>query len=159
MDSPDTWRWIWLAVAVAFGVGEMLTAGSFFLAPFAIAAIVAMILAFFDVALGWQWFAFLAVAAVTFLALRPLARRLDRDYGATDVGAQRWSDRSATVLRAISEGNGAMGLVRVDREEWRAQSADGHAIPEGSQVRVLRAEGTRVVVERVDDGPRSTDAN
>lgn len=159
MDSPDTWRWIWLAVAVAFGVGEMATAGTFFLAPFAIAAVVAMVLAFFDVALGWQWLAFLGVAVVTFLALRPLARRLDRDYSTTDVGAQRWTGRSATVLQSINEGDGAIGLVRVDREEWRAQSADGHAIPEGERVRVLRAEGTRVVVERLDTAPRLMDAN
>jgi membrane protein implicated in regulation of membrane protease activity len=152
VDSPETWRWIWLAVAIAFGVGEMASAGTFFLAPFAIAALVAALLAFFDVGIGWQWLAFLAVAGVTFLALRPLARRLDRDYSSTDVGAQRWSNRRATVLEGIGEGIDSIGLVRMDREEWRAQSADGRAIPEGATVRVVRAEGTRVVVEPIDDG-------
>ena len=151
MDSPETWRWIWLGAALVFGVGEMASAGTFFLAPFAIAAVVAAVLAFLDVGLGWQWVAFLAVAAVTFLALRPLARRLDRDYSASDVGAQRWSDRRATVLRTIDAGIDSIGMVRVDREEWRAQSVDGRAIPAGTTVRVVRAEGTRVVVEPVEE--------
>lgn len=151
MDSPETWRWIWLGAALVFGVGEMASAGSFFLAPFAVAAVVAAVLAFLDVGLGWQWIAFLVVAAVTFLALRPLARRLDRDYGSTDVGAQRWTGRRATVLQAIDAGIDSIGIVRVDREEWRAQSADGRAIPAGATVRVVRAEGTRVVVEPFDE--------
>ncbi len=34
MSSPI----LWVAIAGAFGVGEMLTAGGFFLAPFAVAA-------------------------------------------------------------------------------------------------------------------------
>ena len=34
MDSPDTWQWIWLVTAVALAIGEMSTAGSFFLLPF-----------------------------------------------------------------------------------------------------------------------------
>jgi membrane protein implicated in regulation of membrane protease activity len=155
VDSPESWRWIWLAAALVFGVGEMATAGSFFLAPFAIAAAAAAVLAFFDVGVGWQWLVFLVTAGVTFLALRPLARRLDRDYQGSDVGSQRWSDRRAIVLQAIGPGVDSMGMVRVDREEWRAQSTDGRAIPEGATVRVVRAEGTRVVVELVDDdGPQ-----
>ena len=151
MDSPETWRWIWLAAALVFAVGEIASAGTFFLAPFAVAAVIAAVLAFLDVGLGWQWLAFLVVAAVTFLALRPLARRLDRDYSATDVGAQRWSDRRATVLQPIDAGIDSIGLVRMDREEWRAQSIDGRAIPAGATVRVVRAEGTRVVVEPLDE--------
>ena len=42
-------------------------------------------------------------------------------------------------------------MVRVDREEWRAQSVDGRAIPAGATVRVVRAEGTRVVVEPLEE--------
>jgi membrane protein implicated in regulation of membrane protease activity len=151
VDSPENWRWIWLVAALVFGVGEMASAGTFFLAPFAIAAVLAAVLAFLDVDLVWQWLAFLVTAGVTFLALRPLARRLDRDYSTTDVGSQRWSDRRATVLQAIAPGRDSIGMVRVDREEWRAQSTDGRAIPEGATVRVVRAEGTRVVVEPVEE--------
>ena len=153
MDSPETWRWIWLAAAIVFGLGEMASAGTFFLAPFAIAAGVAAILAFLDVGIGWQWLVFAVVSGVTFAAMRPLARRLDREMGGSAVGSERWAGRDATVLETIPGGSNSMGLVRVEREEWRAQSADGTQIPEGSVVRVVRMEGTRVVVEpkRSDD--------
>ena len=43
LSSPEVWRWIWLGAAVLFGLGELSTAGSFFLLPFAIGALAAMI--------------------------------------------------------------------------------------------------------------------
>src|SRR5690606_4830686 len=46
MGSPEFWRWVWLVAAAVFTLGEMAVAGSFFLAPFAIGAAVAAILAF-----------------------------------------------------------------------------------------------------------------
>ncbi len=39
--SSETWRWIWLGAAVAFTVGEIAVAGSFFLLPFAAGALAA----------------------------------------------------------------------------------------------------------------------
>jgi membrane-bound ClpP family serine protease len=39
-----------------------------------------------------------------------------------------------------------MGLVRVDREEWRAESVDGAVIAQGATVRVADVQGTRLVV-------------
>jgi membrane protein implicated in regulation of membrane protease activity len=149
VDSPETWRWIWLAVALVFAIGEMAAAGTFFLAPFAAGAVVAAILAFADVEIGWQWVAFAVVSAATFLALRPLARRLDRQFGDSAVGAERYRGREATVLEAIPRGLDAIGLVRVEREEWRAQSTDGSPIAAGSVVRIVRMEGTRVIVEPI----------
>jgi membrane protein implicated in regulation of membrane protease activity len=41
--------------------------------------------------------------------------------------------------------------VRVDREEWRAQSTDGSGIPMGTAVRVADVQGTRVIVAAVDE--------
>jgi membrane protein implicated in regulation of membrane protease activity len=149
VDSPETWRWIWLGVALVFGIGEMASAGTFFLAPFAVGAVGAAVLAFADVSIAWQWALFAVLSAATFLALRPLARRLDRELSPSEVGAERWRGREATVLEAIPAGHDAVGLVRVEREEWRAQSADGRPIAPGTLVRVVRMEGTRVIVEPV----------
>jgi membrane-bound ClpP family serine protease len=46
--------------------------------------------------------------------------------------------------------------VRVDREEWRAESTDGSPIPSGSTVRVADVQGTRVIVAAVDVLPPPT---
>ena len=145
MDEPETWRWIWLGAAVIFGLGEMASPGSFFLAPFAIGAVVAAILAFADVALAAQWFAFVAISLASFLALRPIARRLDAQGTTQGVGSRRLIGREGLVLTDITAS--VPGIVRIDAEEWRASGQPGHAeIPAGTTVRVAEMEGTRVVV-------------
>lgn len=145
MDSPEEWRWIWLVATAVFAIGEMATPGSFFLAPFAVGAFVASLLAFADVGVGVEWAVFLAVSIVTLAALRPIAHRLDRNALDHGVGARRLVGSRATVLQDIP-GDAELGMVRVDREEWRAQSTDGTPIPAGTVVRVAEVQGTRVIV-------------
>jgi membrane protein implicated in regulation of membrane protease activity len=145
MDSPDEWRWVWIIATAVFAVGEMATPGSFFLAPFAIGAFVAAILAFADVSVTVEWAVFLIVSIAALAALRPVARRLDLNAVDHGVGSRRLVGTRATVLKAIP-GDDELGLVRLDREEWRAQSTDGSPIPVGATVRVADVQGTRVMV-------------
>jgi len=144
MEEPETWRWIWLATALLFAFGEMASAGTFFLAPFAIGAAVAAVLAFADVGLAAEWIAFVGISAGTFAGLRPLARRLDRGEPTDGIGSKRLIGQSATVLEAIPAGE--LGLVRVHREEWRAESVDGAPVDAGLVVQVVEQRGTRLVV-------------
>jgi membrane protein implicated in regulation of membrane protease activity len=149
MDSPEQWRWVWIITSAVFAVGEMATPGSFFLAPLAVGALAAAILAFAGVGVATEWVVFLVVTVVTFAALRPLARRLDRSALDQGIGARRLTGNRGTVLRDIP-GQAEIGMVRIDREEWRAQSADGSPIPAGAIVRVADVQGTRVIVARTE---------
>jgi membrane protein implicated in regulation of membrane protease activity len=155
MDSPEEWRWIWLVAAFVFAVAEMANPGSFFLLPFAIGALVATVLAFADIGLGAEWIAFVAVSAATLVALRPIARRLDLSGEDAGVGARRLVGQTATVLAEIP-GERELGLVRIHREEWRAESLDGSVIPQGATVKVAEVEGTRVLVAPVDQLGQAT---
>ncbi len=155
MGSPELWRWIWLGVAGLFAVGEMSSAGTFFLLPFAIGAVVATVLAFAGADVAVQWAAFVAVSAVAFAAFRPLARRLDADERHEGIGARRWIGQHAKVLTEIPAGADETGLVRIGREEWRAGSLDGSAIPAGTAVRVVDVVGTRLVVWPAELDPGS----
>jgi membrane protein implicated in regulation of membrane protease activity len=150
MDEPETWRWIWLGAAVLFGVGEMATPGAFFLAPFGIGAVVASALAFADVPLAGQWAAFVAISLAALVAMRPLARRLDESGASDGIGSRRLIGKGGTVLEAIEQGQ--LGLVRIDREEWRAETADHSPLPAGASVVVTHVEGTRVVVTPKEHG-------
>jgi membrane protein implicated in regulation of membrane protease activity len=147
MDSgdPETWRWIWLITAVVFGAGEIAVAGSFFLAPFALGAAAATVFAFAGAGLAVQWGVFLGVSVASFLALRPLARRLDTNVATPGVGSHRQVGQRARVLEAI-DGEHEYGLVLLDREKWRAESQTGQVIPVGATVVVVEVRGTRVVV-------------
>lgn len=140
------WRWIWLVGAVGFGLGEIATAGTFFLLPFAIGGAVAALLAFADVNVAVQWLVFLGTSVALLAAMRPLARRLDRDGLTEGIGSKRLIGEAATVLEAIPAGPNELGLVRVHREEWRAESVAGESVASGTLVRVIDQRGTRLVV-------------
>lgn len=144
MDEPEQWRWIWLGAAVLFGLGEMGTPGAFFLAPFGIGAAVAAILAWADVPIAGEWAAFVGISLASFIAMRPLSRRLDRRGGSDGIGSRRLIGRSGVVLSDIDPDQA--GMVRVDHEEWRADSADRSPIAAGTSVVVTEVEGTRVIV-------------
>jgi membrane protein implicated in regulation of membrane protease activity len=149
MDSPEDWRWVWIIATAVFAIGEMTSPGSFFMLPFAIGALAATVLAFLEVDVVIEWLVFVGVSLAVLVALRPLAHRLNRSVDDTGIGARRLLGQAAVVLRDIPAG-GDVGLVRVDREEWRAQSTDGSAIPTGTAVRVADVQGTRVIVAAVD---------
>jgi membrane protein implicated in regulation of membrane protease activity len=153
VEDPEVWRWIWLAAAVTFGLAEVATAGSFFMLPFAIGAVLATLLAFLGVALLWQWLVFLVVSAVLVGALRPLAKRLAHNHPAEGIGAKRLIGQQGTILAEIPEGTTDLGLVRIEREEWRAESLDGTAVATGTPVRIVEQRGTRVVVAPIGPPP------
>lgn len=147
MNDPEFWRWVWLAAAVTFGVGEMTSPGSFFLAPFGIGAAAAAVLSFLGAPIALGWLVFVLVSGGSFMALRPLARRLDAaGPNPRGIGAGRLIGEHGVVLEAVPDGPDALGLVRVGREEWRAQSADNNPIPTGTSVTVIEMKGTRVIV-------------
>lgn len=143
--SAETWSWIWLVATVVFGVGEMATAGSFFLAPFALGAGVASITAFLGLPVGLEWLLFLGVSGGSFLALRPLARRLNLEGPVLGIGSHRQIGRTARVVEAI-DATTSLGSVMLGTERWRAESTDGGRIPVGAHVAVVEVRGTRLLV-------------
>lgn len=144
MDN-EIWRWIWIAAAAVFGVGEMFTAG-FFMLPFAFGAVAALPLAWLDVHPVIQLVVFLVVSIGSLLAIQRMMKRADEHQPA--VGANRFHDRRGTVTEEIDTATGR-GQVRVDTELWRA-TTDGDPIPLGTRVRVTEVRGTRLVVEPTD---------
>lgn len=154
VEDPDTWRWVWMVAAATFLIGEMAMVGTFFLMPFGIGAVAAAISAFAGAGLGLQWLFFVGVSAVAAAGLIPLGRRLDRKSPSQDgIGARRLLNQEAVVVREITSGPHGSGLVRLGREDWRAESIDGSAIGEGVVVRVVDVRGTGVVVKRLEGDP------
>lgn len=143
--SPEFWRWVWLVGAVVFGIGELSMAGSFFLGPFAIGALVAALLAFLGVGVAIEWIVFIGVSVAVLLALRPIARRLDREGPVLGIGSHRQIGQVARVVVPIDP-DAHTGTVRLGGETWRAESADGRSVAAGSLVSVVEVRGTRLLV-------------
>lgn len=146
--NPDLW-WVWMILAALFIVGEIFTFG-FFLLWFGIGAAVAGILALFDLGAAWQWVAFIVVSLVLFLISRRFAERVSNEQP-PGIGADRFIGQACVVLETIDNANNA-GRVRMDKEEWRADSAEGQIIPEGTRVVVESIKGTHLVVKPLTEG-------
>lgn len=144
MDN-ELWRWVWIAAAFVFGVGEVFTAG-FFILPFAVGAVVAAVLAWLNVGVGVQWAAFLVVSIIALLGLRKLA---PADEPQPSVGANRLIEAVGKVLEPIDPIHDE-GRVKVETEEWRA-TTDEERIEKGATIKVVGVRGTRLVVERVEE--------
>ncbi len=146
MDE-ETWQWIWLGLAVACAAGELAVPGTFFVLSFAIGAAVAAAAAFLDGSVALQWVLFVAVSTGALALLAPLGRRLARhESSEVQEGATRWVGRVGVVIEEIPEAPHATGRVRVERDEWRAETDEEAEIPVGAQIKVLSVRGTRLVV-------------
>jgi membrane protein implicated in regulation of membrane protease activity len=148
--DPETWRWIWLGAAILLAIGELAAPGTFFLLSFAVGAAAAALLAFVDAGGGLQWVAFVGVSAGALALLVPLGRRLDRHQGDEwQEGSTRWVGRVGVVLEEIPREPHATGRVRLERDEWRAETDYDAPIDVGTEVEVLAVRGTRLVVAPV----------
>jgi membrane protein implicated in regulation of membrane protease activity len=148
LDSSDTWRWIWLGAAAFFALSELAVPGTFYMVSFAVGAVAAAVAAFLGATVAVSWIVFVGGTVVALALLLPIARRFNRDDSppGRGEGADRWVGRNAVVISEIPGGVHATGMVRVEREEWRAESVDGVPVDVGAEVTVLRVDGTRLVV-------------
>lgn len=138
--------YVWLAVAVVMAVVEGMTFNlvSVWFAGGAVAAFFAALL---HGSFLVQLFLFVAVSAVLLACLRPLMKK--RAAVTPDrTNADRILDKTAVVTEAIDNVL-AKGAVKINGVEWTARSADGSAVEVGTQVRILRIEGVKVLVEPV----------
>jgi membrane protein implicated in regulation of membrane protease activity len=145
---------IWLAVALAFGVAEMLTL-AFFALFFVVGAIAAAIAAQLGLSQVGQIVVFAAVSVVGVLAGRPpIMHYLKRRTPEVLSGAQAMIGRDATVVDAILDEHHP-GHVLIAGERWLAIPAGGRPIPSGSTVRIEGLRQSRLLVSPVSP-PSST---
>jgi membrane protein implicated in regulation of membrane protease activity len=136
--------WIWMAMAALFIVGEIFTQG-FFLFWFGIGAAVAGVLAILGLGVGWQLGAFVVVSGVLFAVSRRFAEKISKKQP-PGIGAGRFIGLDGIVLEEIDNVKNT-GRVRVQKDEWRADSETGEVIPEGERIVVTRLDGTHMVVK------------
>ncbi len=136
---------VWIAVAIVMALVEALSLGfiTIWFVVGAVAALIAQLLGFSFVA---QIVVFLVVSIAFLLLVRPYALK-HRNKGAS--AEPSLVGKTARVIVPISA-DGMNGRVETsDGVCWTARSANGEAIPDGTQVRIVRVESIKVFVERV----------
>jgi membrane protein implicated in regulation of membrane protease activity len=136
---------LWLVLACAFGAGEVLSGSSFYLAPFAIGALLA---AAADAAIDGaaSWIVFVATTVLSLAALRPLVQSRLLNAPALRTGAAALVGKQAMVLERIANHEG-LGQVRIDSEVWSARAYDDECVIEpGTKVHVVEIRGATALV-------------
>ena len=151
------WFWFWLVLAAVLLVLEVFT-GGFFMLPFAIGAAASAVLAFlYEESFVWQWVLFVGVSAVLLVVFRRLAHSVTVEPPER-VGVDRVLGKTGIVVEELDP-HSSVGRVRIDTEEWRAETADGTSLAIGECVTVSRIEGTRLIVTPVcEDETSATEA-
>ena len=137
--------YIWLGIAVALLIVELLTVGLTTI-WFAVGALLAMTLAFCGVGLGWQLTVFVVVSTVLLIATRPLVQKyINSKHVKTNVDAI--VGMTGRVVEAINgiEGTGA---VIVDGKTWSAKAENEMTvIPVDTIVTVREVIGVKLLVK------------
>jgi len=136
---------LWVVIACAFGVGEMLTTG-FFLAPFALGAGLAAIVEAAGAGGAAAWIVFVLASLLTLVLARPIARSHVRTPPAIRTGSAALVGKQALVLERIVNDEG-VGCVKIDGEVWTARSLDDdEVIEQGRRVQVVQIKGATALV-------------
>jgi membrane protein implicated in regulation of membrane protease activity len=134
---------VWLIVAAALGVAELMTT-TFALGIIAIAAVVAAGASALGLGLPFQLLAFVAASGAGLGFVLPIARRHVRQPPLLKTGPAALVGRPAQVLEEVT-GHG--GRVRIGGEVWSARSYDEDlVIPAGRTVDVMQIEGATALV-------------
>jgi membrane protein implicated in regulation of membrane protease activity len=140
----DAWL-VWLSAGVFASVGEILTAG-FFLAPFAVGAFAAMLVALVGAGDLVQFLTFAVATIACFGLVRPIAKRHMRTPPQIRTGTAALVGHSAIVLERIANDEN-VGSVRLDGEIWTARAYDDeHIIEAGAKVEVVEIRGATALV-------------
>jgi membrane protein implicated in regulation of membrane protease activity len=140
----DEWV-IWLVVAVAFAVGEILNL-SFFLFPFAIGAAAAAAVSLAGGSTAISFAVFAVLTTVSFAVVRPIAKRHLKTPPQLRTGTAALVGRTAVVLEPIDE-TGTHGTVRLEGEVWTARAyEDDRAFAAGERVTVIEIRGATALV-------------
>lgn len=135
----------WLSIALCFLIFEVGHPGLFFFLSFSCGAVCAAVVAYSDFSITWQVIGFLTSAVCSLLVMRALFVQHGVPGVYTNVYALQ--GKQAVVTHAIPAHG--VGRVKVGGEEWSAVSLHDEAYAVGTRVTIIRAQGARLVVERI----------
>ncbi len=139
--------WVWIAVIAAAVIVEALSAQLLSI-WFALGGLAAFITSFFTESIAIQISVFAVVSAVSLALIFPFVRKsLKKAHVSTN--ADRYIGKMAVVTEDISNID-AKGQVKVDNQIWSARSDDGKKLAAGTQVKVLRIEGVKLIVSAAE---------
>lgn len=135
----------WALVALICLILE-LTNGDLYILCFAIGAVCSGVASFFTDSLVAQIVIFAVCSLLSVIFIRPVAVRwLHKGEEDRVSNADALIGRTGRVSQTIEAGS--YGRVAIDGDDWKAESADGTAIPEGEKVIVIARDSIILTVK------------
>ncbi len=138
-------HYYWLIAAIILVIVEILTAG-FGSLCFAFGALGSALTGYLGGGLTWQLTVFAVVSLLAFIFVRPFVlkfiQKKDKDV---KTNADALIGKKAMVTETI-DAMRQEGRVKVDGDEWKAESEDGCIIEAGTQVEIIGRESIIVTV-------------
>ena len=140
----DAWVW-WIVIACVLAAGEVMNT-SFFLAPFAVGAVLAAAVSAVGLGVAGSAAVFLVASLSVLLFVRPIARRHLTMPPQLRTGTAALIGQTAMVVERIAN-HEAVGVVRIDGEVWTARAYDeDEVIQSGTRVQVMEIRGATALV-------------
>jgi membrane protein implicated in regulation of membrane protease activity len=140
----DAWVF-WILLAVILAAGEMMSV-SFFLAPFAVGALLGALADIAGANGVVAFVVFLVSSGLLFGIVRPIARRHLRTPAQLRTGTAALIGRTAIVTQLI-DNDAESGAVRLEGELWTARAYDEDEVIEaGRRVHVVEIKGATALV-------------
>jgi membrane protein implicated in regulation of membrane protease activity len=134
---------VWVILAAALAVGEVLTLG-FLLGMLALAAVVAGIVAAVGGGIVLQLVVFIVASLASLALVRPIAKRHLRTPASIRTGTAALVGSKALVTERVDD---LGGQVKIGGEIWSARAfMEGQVIEPGARVEVAKIEGATALV-------------
>ena len=137
---------VWVLLGVLLAAGEVFSL-SFFLAPFAVGALLGAAADLAGASAAVEIVVFLVSSFLLFGLVRPVARRHLRTPAQLRTGTAALVGRTATVTERV---NADAGAVKLEGEIWTARAYDDEAVIEaGRRVQVIEIRGATALVSEL----------
>ena len=134
---------VWVILAAALAIGEVLTLG-FLLGMFALAAVVAGVVAAVGGGLVLQLVVFIVASLASLALIRPIAKQHLRTPANIRTGTAALVGSKALVTERVDD---LGGQVKIGGEVWSARAfMEGQVMEPGTRVEVAKIEGATALV-------------
>ena len=136
---------IWAVVAMLCLIME-LSSGDFYVTCFGIGAMCAIVASLIGAPIWMQVIVFAVSSVLSIYFLRPrLVALLNRSASQRKSNADAIIGRIGEVTETVRAGD--YGRVKLDGDDWKAQSDSGHDLPAGTKVRIVGRDSIIIKVE------------
>jgi membrane protein implicated in regulation of membrane protease activity len=134
---------IWILIAVIFAAGEVASL-SFFLAPFAVGALLGALADLAGLSTVAAVLIFLISSGLMLAFVRPIARKHMYTAPGLRTGTAALVGKTAVVLQQVDD---RTGVVKLEGAEWTARTyVEGDVIEAGRKVHVVEIRGATALV-------------